>query len=77
MNTIISKSWQYSLHQEGEKLLLSVVCGTVAIFTVTIELSAQEKNLFLEKGERYIDELAAEITYNPDAFMARNVGEIE
>ena len=77
MNTIISKSWQYSLHKEGEKLLLSVVCGTVAIFTVTIELSEQEKNLFLEKGERYIDELAAEITYNPEAFMTRNVGETE
>jgi hypothetical protein len=77
MNTLISKSWQYSLHEENEKLFLSVVCGTVAVFTLNIELSEIEKQLFLEKGERYVDELAAEITYNHEGFMSRNIPERE
>lgn len=76
MNTLISKSWQYSLHEDGEKLILSVVCGTVAVFTVTIELSETERQLYAEKGERYIDELAAEISYSPTAFMPRNIGDV-
>lgn len=77
MNALINKSWQYTLYEEGEKLLLSVVCGTVGVFTVNIELSETEKQAYLEKGERYIDELASEITYNPESFMPRNIADFE
>lgn len=73
MNTLITKSWQYTLYEKEGKLFLAVDCGTVAIYTITIELSEQEKATYTEMGESYIDILASQIAYSPNDFISRNI----
>lgn len=76
MNTLLSKSWQYTLYEKEENLFLEVVCGTVAVFTVTIQLNEEEKENYTAMGESYIDILASQITYSPNSFESRNIGSI-
>ncbi|MFN0200685.1 MAG: hypothetical protein ACKVTZ_04160 [Bacteroidia bacterium] len=77
MNTLINKSWQYTLSEQKEKLILSVVCGSVGIYTVTFELSEEEHRLYEEKGEKYADELATQVVNQPELFLPRNIAEEE
>lgn len=76
MNTLLSKSWQYTLYEKEENLFLEVICGTVAVFTVTIQLNEEEKENYTAMGESYIDILASQITYSPNSFESRNIGSI-
>lgn len=76
MNTLLSKSWQYTLYEKEGNLFLEVVCGTVAVFTVTIQLNEAEKEIYSDVGESYIDVLASEIAYSPNSFEDRNIGSI-
>ncbi len=73
MNTLLSKSWQYTLFEKEANLFLEVVCGTVAVFTVTIQLTEEEKENYTTIGESYIDILASQISYSPNSFESRNI----
>ncbi len=76
MNTLLSKSWQYTLYEKEGNLFLEVVCGTVAVFTITIQLNEEEKENYTSIGESYIDVLASEIAYSPNGFEDRNIGSV-
>jgi hypothetical protein len=71
MQELIRKDYDYILYQEEEKLLLSVVCGTVAVFELTILLTKKEVLQYQQQGEAFTDSLASKIQYNPDDFVKR------
>ena len=74
MKEIVKKNWQYVLYQtEQNKLVLSVVCGSVALYDVDIILNSEEEERFKNEGVKFLDELAAKINYNPSAFEDRKV----
>ena len=39
-----------TLYENGEKLILSVVCGSVAIYLVNLELKKSEVNSYKKNG---------------------------
>jgi hypothetical protein len=71
--TIINKPWDYTFYEKSNLFYLSVMCGSVAIFEIVIELSSDETILFKNEGLDYIEKLAKQIQYSPSIFYARNV----
>ena len=66
------KDWYYILYRSDQGLLLSVRCGTVGLYEVTVLLTEAEQARYLA-DEDYLDELAAAIRYSPDSYRDRRV----
>ncbi len=61
---IYEKPWEYTLYEYGDKLLLSIVCGTVGIYEVNIVLNIEERAEYLQKGTEFLTHLAIKIAGN-------------
>lgn len=70
MKLISQEAWSYLLYQDGERYFLSVLCGSVAMYGVTIELSADE---IVKITEGSISSLAKEIRNNPQPYNDRRI----
>ncbi|PCK30328.1 hypothetical protein [Pseudoalteromonas piscicida] len=55
----------------GDEHFISVIAGTVGVFTLEVKLSNTESARYTENGKKYIDELAYSIRYNPKHFESR------
>ena len=64
-------SWLLLQHEND--MYLSVVCGTVGMFTVEIQLTNSEASNYKSMGKSYIDQLASSIRSKPDYFTPRKV----
>lgn len=74
MKEIIKKDWEYVLYQtEQDRLILSVVCGSVALYDLNFPLNLDEEERFRKEGAKFLDELAAKVNYSPQLFEARKV----
>ena len=73
MNILLEEYYFYTFYEAEGRFLLTVVCGTVAVFDVTIALSSHEIKRFQEEGKAYIDTLANQILYAPDNFLDRRI----
>ena len=57
------RPWEWALHRRaGGELLLSVVCGTVAIFEVDVTLGPETTTAYEREGIGVIERLAGEVT---------------
>lgn len=70
---VFRQNWFYILYREEEKYILSVTCGTSAVFDLEILLDQDEIKSLLEKGEPFVEELAGQIRNDPDAFLHRKI----
>lgn len=75
MIEIINKPWDYRFFERNNKFYLYVMCGSVAVFEINIELNDDEKSLYEKVGVDYIDELAKKIQFAPSTYSARNLPE--
>ncbi|MDI1257329.1 MAG: hypothetical protein PSV16_14640 [Flavobacterium sp.] len=67
METIFQKEWDYTFSKNGNnKFILSVVCGSIALFEVDIILNQEEINRYNEDGEKFISSLAKTIREKPE-----------
>lgn len=73
MKELLQDHYNYTLYENEGKLLLAVVCGTVAIFDLTIELNKAEKRQFDKEGQPFIASLADKVRYAPDDYLKRRV----
>lgn len=73
MEKILEQQWSYILYRDGDRLLLSVVCGDIAIYLIDIELNEAETKRYREGGPAYIEELAEEIMQNPWLYRPRRI----
>lgn len=73
MQELINKNWDYILSQSEEDYILEVVCGTVAIYTITFKLDEAEKAGFEAEGERFLDHLAWKVRDYPEEYIKRRV----
>ncbi|MCB9223099.1 MAG: hypothetical protein R2780_07780 [Crocinitomicaceae bacterium] len=53
-------------------LLLSVTCGTSAVFTMNYLLTEEDKEQYKQNGPSYIARLASRIQSNPNMFEKEN-----
>jgi hypothetical protein len=70
MELLEEGQWDYMLFAHEGRLLLDVVCGTVGIFTVAIELNEAERGLW-EAGE--LASVVEAVRWDPGKFSGRRV----
>lgn len=71
MQVLAESTWSWLLLADGERRLLSVLCGTVGLYELTLELTTEE----CPSGPvdwSSIDRLARSISYSPKAFLPRH-----
>lgn len=74
MKSLLDSPWNYTLNEdEAGHLFLSVVCGTVGVYEVTIKLNKGERAKYIAQGETYIQVLANDICSRPSDFAKRSV----
>lgn len=73
MEELINKNWDYILFQDKEDYILEVVCGTVAIYTITFKLDEVEKAGFEVESERFLDQLAWKVRDYPEDYLKRRI----
>ena len=61
MEQIDSERWSWCLYQHKEDFILSVVCGSVGIYTQEILLTKSEAALFNSQGVQIIKELVDQV----------------
>jgi len=77
MKEILRYQWNYILCETEGGLLLSVICGTAALYETNIFLNENETENYNDRGKEFIQELAEKIRNNPDSYRERYInGEI-
>lgn len=71
MQKITEKHYDYILYKENEEYIFSVLCGTIAVFDVTIKFNQQEQEEYQQKGEAFLDTFSDTIRSNPESFFDR------
>jgi hypothetical protein len=72
MKELIKSNWNYILHEKDGRLILSVVCGGVALFEREIVLNKEEQSAFEKHGQEYLNTLADAVRNNPVKFENRD-----
>ena len=74
MKVIAEVTWTWMLirHDDGT-LYLSVVCGTVGIYTIDLQLTDDEAAEYLSAGLTAMDRLARDVFNQPSNYRARHI----
>ena len=71
---IIESKWDYLLEKDDNgELILEVVCGTVAIYTITFRLNDKEVKAWESEGERFLRHLSYNVRDHPKEYLVRRV----
>lgn len=73
MDVIAQSAWDYTLFADEGRLLLEVVCGSVAIYTLAVELTQEERAEWEARGMDGLAGLVQTIRGDPARFMPRRV----
>ena len=73
MHVVEEAHWSWMLLAEGEKYVLSVVCGTVALYEIEFALTAEEIAAYRSDGRPSLEKLADRVMVSPSAFQARHI----
>ncbi|WP_428304005.1 hypothetical protein [Lacipirellula sp.] len=60
------------LRDDGPELVLSVLCGAIGEFVVTIALNEAERQRYEVEGDAFIQDLAAKVRWRPKDYSARH-----
>lgn len=71
MKEIARKHFGYVLYDVDDKRLLSVLCGTVGLFTVDFFLNEQEEQNYQDNGLEFINILAGNVVRSYDTYWNR------
>ena len=66
------KAWAYTLFELEGTYVLSVLCGSSAMYFLNIPLTKAESERALSDGA-FLDELAKQITTDPHSFAPRSI----
>lgn len=69
MEIILDKRWNYQFIKDNDKYILSVMCGTVGLFEVDIELNKQQIASYKKNGLDFIEKYVKEIRANPNHYI--------
>lgn len=70
---ILKREWEYTFYKEGEYFYLSVLCGSVALYDLIIQLDSNELLQYHEDGQTYLNKLVEEIRNHPSCFIGRSI----
>lgn len=73
MDVIAEGRWAWLLYADRTRYVLCVVCGSVALYELAIELRPEEIEAFRAGGEGVIDRLARQVSDAPSTYWPRRV----
>ena len=73
LTKIEEKSWTYILYKYQDKYILSVMCGSIALYDVNIIVDDSIIKQFENKGITVLDELASIIRDNSDKYSQEHI----
>jgi len=73
MKEVIKKNWDYCLYEKEGKLILSVICGSIALYNVNFELNKSEENSYNEIGQTFLTQLVDMVREKPSMFESRHM----
>ncbi len=73
MKVLAESNWNWMLYQDSDSYILSVLCGSIGMFTLELILSAEEVSDYLERSDKAIDKLARAVCSNPEAYQSRQI----
>ena len=63
----------YTFTRSGSSYYLKVLCGSIGLYEITIELDREELKDYGEWVESFIDGLARKVAYSPETFIKRSI----
>lgn len=73
IKVVAEASWCWMLFQDNEDFILSVLCGSVGIYTRDILLSEAEVASYHQDGITAIEKLAEQVRNHPEAYQPRHL----
>ena len=73
MQRLAEENWDYIVWEHDGRLFLDVLCGTVGLFDVVIELNEEERVLWETEGVTGLKPLIQSIRYSPQRYFERRV----
>lgn len=70
LELIFEEQWNFALYRSNTDYYLSVLCGGVAMYEITIRLTDEEKK-YVESMSK-IKELVSVIQFSPNLYASRN-----
>ena len=77
MKVLAEESWTWMLFEHEGALMLSVLCGSIGLYTIEFTLSQEERGLFQEQGEPFVKQLARQVSWQPESFRERRIANFE
>ena len=75
MKVLAESTWSWLLYADGERRWLAVVCGTVGLYELVIELDANERALIASDANP-VEQLARAICGAPMHYRSRHQAEL-
>jgi hypothetical protein len=72
MKLISQESWSYSFYQDDERYFLSVLCGSVAMYGIAIELTEDE---IVRVNEGGLSGLVGAVRMSPNSYKHRHIND--
>ena len=73
MQVLAEETWSWMLFRDGADLYLSVLCGSVASYTIDLRLTHAESAEFSTHGNSYLAQLARTVSFRPDSYRERHI----
>ncbi|MEV0136364.1 hypothetical protein AB0H83_49080 [Dactylosporangium sp. NPDC050688] len=73
MDVVAEGPWAWMLYVDGDRHVLCVVCGTVAVYELAMQLRPDEVDAFRAGGAAALDRLARQVADAPRRFWDRNL----
>jgi len=68
---IIDRGHEFKLYRRGTELVLSVLCGSSAMYELQLVLAPDEVARFGTEGEPFLHALSRRVARTPEAFSSR------
>lgn len=73
MDVVAESRWAWLLYADGDRHVLCVVCGSVALYELAVELRSAEVGEFRAGGTAAVDRLARKVSDAPRDHWERHV----
>lgn len=73
MRALVHNGWEYTLFEDGDRLILSVPSGGVAVFEVNVVLTDEEAAAFRAQGVEGLQGLIRQMRLSPRSFQSRQI----
>ena len=75
MDCLEKENWCYRLLRDNENYYLAVLCGSVALYEICVQLSKNEINEYIKYGKTFCNNKAEEVRKNPNNFVNIKIDE--